>query len=244
VPHDTTPDVESSSEGYAKRFEGSVGRWFLDTQARVTLDLLRSIPPGSLVLDVGGGHAQLVPPLVGAGHTVVVVGSVRASRARLEPWLRIGNCLYVGSDLARLPFRDRTFPAALCFRLLPHFPRWPELIGELCRVSASTVVVDYPVRRSVNIVASGLFAVKKGIEGNTRPFRLFTRGEVRRAFEEGCFTVTAERPQFLFPMAWHRLVGSALLARALESTGRLTLLTTVFGSPLIVSAEPGQIRGP
>ena len=70
----TDADVETSSAAYARRFEGSVGRWFLDVQARTTLELLRPRPRTS-VLEVGGGHAQLTGPLVEAGCDVTVYGS-------------------------------------------------------------------------------------------------------------------------------------------------------------------------
>jgi hypothetical protein len=38
------PDVETSSEGYAGRFAGGVGAWFLEAQARITLALLAPWP--------------------------------------------------------------------------------------------------------------------------------------------------------------------------------------------------------
>ena len=50
-------DVETSSEGYARRFAGPVGRFFLERQAAATLDLLRPFP-GASVLDVGAGTAR------------------------------------------------------------------------------------------------------------------------------------------------------------------------------------------
>ena len=78
----TDADVETSSAAYARRFEGAVGRWFLDVQARVTLELLRP-RAGTSVLDVGGGHAQLTGPLLAAGCQVTVYGSAEACRDRV-----------------------------------------------------------------------------------------------------------------------------------------------------------------
>ena len=37
-------DVESSSELYARRFAGPVGQWFLQLQARLTLESCRGSP--------------------------------------------------------------------------------------------------------------------------------------------------------------------------------------------------------
>lgn len=36
-------DIETSSDDYARRFSGGVGRWFLETQTRLTLKLLREL---------------------------------------------------------------------------------------------------------------------------------------------------------------------------------------------------------
>jgi 2-polyprenyl-3-methyl-5-hydroxy-6-metoxy-1,4-benzoquinol methylase len=60
-------DVETSSEGYARRFSGEVGKYFLEVQTQITLELLKPWPRAR-VLDVGGGHGQLALPLVNAGY--------------------------------------------------------------------------------------------------------------------------------------------------------------------------------
>ena len=73
-------DVETSSEGYARRFAGPVGRYFLKVQEEITLRLLAPWPRAR-VLDVGGGHAQLAPPLVAQGHQAVGLRRDRDFRA-------------------------------------------------------------------------------------------------------------------------------------------------------------------
>src|SRR5687768_12502721 len=113
-------DLETASEGYAGRFSGPVGRWFLELQARTTMQLLGDLPPGSSILDVGGGHAQIAPALLAAGYEVTIVGSSADAGALLPG--RLGNARYrfqVG-DLDALPYEDRAFTAVTCFRLLPH----------------------------------------------------------------------------------------------------------------------------
>jgi hypothetical protein len=111
------------------------------------------------------------------------------------------------------------------------------LIGELCRVAGRLVLLDYPSSRSANILADRLFALKQGIERNTRPFMLFTPGQVQSAFRDHGFLVAAERPQFLVPMALHRLLGNAALSRLAEVPGRLLGLTRWFGSPILIRAD-------
>ena len=230
-------DLQTASEDYARRFAGDVGQWFLELQARATLELLSELPRGSTVLDVGGGHGQIAPALVDAGHTVTILGSSEACAQHLAA--RMGNSPYrfaVG-DLRSLPYPDRSFAAVTCFRLLPHSVDWRHLVGELCRVADLTVVADYPSSRSVNQFANRFFSFKRKVERNTRPFELFDPGEIEREFAARGFRVGAERPQFLLPMVLYRMVGSRHLGRLAERPGRWLGLTRYFGSPVIVRAD-------
>ena len=235
-------DLDTASDDYAGRFSGRVGAWFLQVQATIVLDLLRDLPAGASVLDVGGGHAQITPALIEAGFRVLVVGSHPDAGLRLKSWLNGGRCRFEVADLQALPYGASAFDAAVCFRLLPHSISWTGLIRELCRVTRASVVVDYPSIRSINIISDRLFGLKKRIERNTRPFVLFHPPQVREAFEQNGLRVTAERPQFLIPMVVHRMAGLALLSRALEVPGRLTGLTRWFGSPVIVRADRRTLR--
>jgi ubiquinone/menaquinone biosynthesis C-methylase UbiE len=230
-------DIATSSDDYARRFAGMVGRWFIETQTRLTLSALKALPVGATVLDVGGGHAQIAPPLIDAGYEVTVVGSDPSCSARLQPWLAHGRCRYQVADLRVLPFPDASFDAVVCFRLLPHSISWTRLIGELCRVARRSVIVDYPSSRSVNIASSPLLAIKREIELNTRPFMTFSPREIRAAFRDRGFVVRAEQPEFLLPMVLHRLVNRPLFSRIVELPGRVLGLTHWFGSPIIVRAD-------
>jgi 2-polyprenyl-3-methyl-5-hydroxy-6-metoxy-1,4-benzoquinol methylase len=230
------PDVETSSESYARRFSGAVGAWFLEAQADLTLALIARWPRAR-VLDVGGGHAQLTGPLVDAGYDVTVYGSEPGCAARLRPWLDGGRVRFQAGRLDRLDVGDRAFDVVVCYRLLPHVERWRELLGELCRIARAAVLVDYPTRRSLNAVAGPLFAVKRGVEGDTRPFTVFADGDVRAALDAAGFAVTARRGEFVLPMALHRAVGLAPLSRAAEGLLALFGLRRALGSPVILRAE-------
>jgi SAM-dependent methyltransferase len=231
-------DVDSSSERYARRFAGTVGRWFLDTQTRITLDALAGLPEGARVLDVGGGHAQVAPPLIDAGYRVTVAGSDASCEGRLRPWTSTGRCRFDVADLQHLPYPDASFDAVVCYRLLAHSVNWIRLVSELCRVAADRVIVDYPARRSVNIISRRLFDLKRSIEGvTTRRFSLYGRREIAHAFAAAGFQVAMEQPQFLMPMVLYRLAGSARLARAAEWPGRRVGLTRILGSPVIARAD-------
>jgi SAM-dependent methyltransferase len=230
-------DIGTSSEDYARRFTGGVGRWFVETQTRITLSFLSALPVGASVLDVGGGHAQIAPPLIEAGYEVTVVGSDPSCSTRLQPWISAGRCKFEAADLRALPYPDQSFDAVVCLRLLPHSVDWTGLIAELCRLASRSVIVDYPSLRSANIVASRFFEVKKGIELNTRRFMTFSPAQIHAAFASQGFVVRAEQPQFLLPMVLHRLANQSLLSKAAEGPGRWLGLTRRFGSPVIVRAD-------
>lgn len=230
-------DLETASEDYARRFAGPVGRWFLEVQARSTVELLRGLPPGSSILDVGGGHGQIAPALVDAGHTVTIVGSSAACGAHLESRMPKAGYRFEVGDLRTLPYPDRAFAAVTCFRLLPHSMDWRHLMSELCRVARLAVVADYPSARSVNQFANRFFSFKRKVERNTRPFELFNPRDIEREFTRHGFDVRAERPQFLLPMVLYRMAGSDRLARIAERPGRWLGLTRYFGSPVVVRAD-------
>jgi ubiquinone/menaquinone biosynthesis C-methylase UbiE len=231
-------DVESSSDQYARRFHGAVGHWFLGVQTRITLDALAGLPAGAKILDVGGGHAQVAPALLDAGYRVTVVGSDESCGQRLAPWTSTGRCAFEVADLQHMPYADASFDAVVCYRLLAHSINWTRLIAELCRVAADRVIIDYPAKRSVNLVSRRLFDMKRSIEGvTTRRFSLYGRREIAGAFAAAGFDVAQERPQFLLPMALYRLAGSVLLARAAEWPGHRLGLTRILGSPVIARAD-------
>ena len=230
-------DIGTSSEDYARRFTGGVGRWFVETQSRLTLGLLRALPAGASILDVGGGHAQIAPPLIEAGYEVTVVGSDPVCATRLEPWITQGRCRFDAVDLRSLPYPDRSFDAVVCLRLLPHSIEWTGLIGELCRVAGGRSCWIILQLAAPTHSPADLFHLKRGIELNTRRFLLFTPQQINNAFREQGFVVREERPQFLFPMVLHRLANRATLSRVVETPGRLLGLTRWFGSPIIIRAD-------
>jgi SAM-dependent methyltransferase len=230
------PDLETSSEAYARRFSGPVGEWFLEVQARATRRLLPSLSGGT-ALDVGGGHGQLVEPVLGAGYSLTIFGSHKEVPGRLADAVQAGRLRFASGDLLSLPFEKGAFDVVLAYRLLPHVPRWAELIAELCRVASRAVIVDYPTSRSVNALAGLLFSLKKDVESDTRPFQVFDDGDVRKAFGAAGYRQTGRLGEFVLPMALHRGLGRARLSRAAEGALGALGLARLFGSPVILRAE-------
>ena len=232
-------DVETSSAGYARRFSGAVGEWFLERQTRLSLELLAPFA-GAAVLDVGGGHGQLAEPLAGAGFEVTVLGSAAACRERVAALVDAGRVRFHEAPLLPLPFADAGFDVVLAYRLLPHLDDWRGLLREMGRVARRAVLFDYPTRRSVNAVSGALYGLKRGVEGDTRPFTVFGEAELLRALADAGLRATGRRPEFLLPMALHRAAGVAPLSRLAEGTAAGLGLTRLLGSPVIRRAEPAS----
>ncbi len=231
-----TADIETASAEYACRFKGAAGEYFLNRQTELVMELLQDFP-GATVLDVGGGHAQIAAPLVAKGFEVTVTGSDDSCRTLLDQRIDSGNFKYYTCDLLNLPFKDRSFSVVLAFRLLPHVKRWQRVLAELCRVADKVVISDYPDRRSTNIFYSQFFSMKKRIEGNTRPFTLFTRKQITEELVRNGFKQPNFHPQFFLPMVVHRTLQNWKVSFWAESLCRKSGLTAKLGSPVIFRAD-------
>ena len=235
--HNTlTPDIETAGEDYARRFQGAIGRHFLTVQARGVAQLLEQLSPGPLrILEVGGGHTQLTPMLLAAGHTVTVQGSAASALIRCDALqAAYSNRLEkVVSNLWRIPFRDRSFDVVIAVRLLAHVERWQELLQEMARLAERAIIVDFAVKSGLNLLTPALFGVKRKIEGNTRPYFSYSPSHIRFVMESCGFDSAAQQRQFFLPMGLHRALKSVPISSGLERLAALGGLTPLFGSPAI-----------
>lgn len=231
-PFPETADIESAGDDYATRFAGEAGEWMLERQTECLRESLEGLPDGGLALDVGGGHGQTEPVLRDAGFVTRVTGSDPVCDKRLAE-----DTDFIVANHLELPLTDREADVAISFRLLTHCERWPELIAELCRVSDRRVVVDYPAKLSVNVVADLFFGLKKGVEKNTRTYRCFSHREIEAEFFRHGFTDLRRHPQFFFPMVLHRMMKSRRLSRRLEAVAACLGLRRLFGSPVVLEAR-------
>jgi 2-polyprenyl-3-methyl-5-hydroxy-6-metoxy-1,4-benzoquinol methylase len=226
------PDLESSSDAYARRFAGEIGGWFLERQTRGVLDLLQ--PLGRLrILEVGGGHAQLTASLVEAGHRVTVQGTDESCAVRLRRLFSERAVPFVGCPLDRLPFDAGSFDAVVSIRMMAHVDDPSRFVSECARVARQGVLVDYPSKKSANFLADLLFELKQGVEKDTRTYRCFDDAEVRGLFADHGLRPAGETRQFFWPMALHRAHKSARAGRALEGPARALGLARLLGSPVL-----------
>lgn len=233
-----TADVETSSEDYALRFSGAIGSWFLNAQEDATLRMLAP-HRGASVLEVGGGHGQLINGLVQNGYQVTILGSSDICRRRVQKFIDENRCSFKVGNLLDLPFPNKSFDIVISYRLLAHVLRWRQFIGELSRVAQKVVLVDYPSVRNANYFTPLLFQLKKRFEGDTRRFTQFRESELLEAFGSFGFTRAGRYPEFFVPMVLHRMLKSPNLSSAIERVCRLSGATRFFGSPVILKVVRG-----
>ncbi len=228
-----TADIETSSDDYARRFSGKVGNWFLRVQEEATLRMLAP-HRGTKILDVGGGHGQLTTTLVQHGYQVTVLGSADVCKQRVRKYVDENRCSFKVGNILDLPYPKQAFDVVVSYRLLPHVTRWKQFLSELTRVAKKAVIVDYPAVQSVNAIAPLLFRLKKRLEGNTRPYTSFRESQLLEVFRTHDFTRADRYPEFFLPMALHRTMKLPVLSSRLERISRLSGLTLLFGSPVIL----------
>jgi len=230
-----TPDIETASDSYARRFSGAAGRYLLAEQEAAVVAALGEWRGGS-VLDVGGGHAQLTPLLQRRAAAVTVLGSDARSLFRVQR--EYPGCPAVVGNLLELPFESRSFDVVMAVRLLPHVVSWQQLLAEMCRVARSAVIVDYPRIAGFNSLTPLLFPLKKKLEGNTRHYRNFRDAEVDDVLRACNFAPTQRHAQFVLPMVVHRHANGAL--RAVEQLFKSLRVTAAHGSPVVLRADRRQ----
>jgi ubiquinone/menaquinone biosynthesis C-methylase UbiE len=231
-----TPDIETSSADYARRFSGRAGSYFLNVQKKAVKNALLDCK-GSSVLDVGGGHGQLAQLLLDLGYSLTVVGSESSCYSRIRAQHSHARMSFVTSDLLCLPYPDQSVDIVTAVRLISHITAWRSLIAELCRVARYSVVIDYPSWFSINAVTPLLFAIKKRWEGNTRFYRSFFPQELALEFSAQGFSIARTQHQFFLPMVLHRAAGGSSALIRIEWCCQAIGLTGLFGSPVILRAD-------
>ena len=230
----TWPDVETSSDAYARRFSGEAGAYLLKVQNEGLEKLLRkgaeSVPVQS-ALDVGGGHGQLIETLLRNSDRVAVLGSDECCAERIvhSPY---GNQVeFRRGELLAAPFDDRSFDLVTSIRLLAHMTHWHVLIAELCRMARRHVIVDYPTLAGMNALALPAYPLKRAIEGDTRTYRSFWPSQIKRAFARHGFRPAGTFKQFSIPMGVHRLAGKRIAP--VEEGLRAVGITRLVGNPVL-----------
>lgn len=231
-----SPDIETASDGYASRFSGAAGAYFLGIQDSAVERALGSDCKG-IAVDLGGGHGQLIPLLEKTACDIIELGSDASCHEILAQRHPQATLQKVTGDLLALPFANQSVDLAIYIRLISHIDNWPALIAESCRISRNTVIFDYPSLFSANALTPLIFRVKKGIEKNTRTYRSFSKRQLKAELEKNGFKITRRVPQFMLPMFLHRALKGARFLQIIEKLFQMTGITSLFGSPVILRAD-------
>ena len=229
------PDIETASAEYAARFEGPAGQFLLAAQESAVRALLAPYA-GQTLLEIGGGHGQLLRVYAALDLKVTLHGSRQSCFDRLSgPEFERVDCL-VGPYF-ELGLPDRSFDVVVAIRLVMHEREWQRLLKEMCRVARKAVIIDYASTRSLNAVGPLLFKVKKKLEGNTRNYLSFSRDQLAQVLDRSGFNVLAEERELFLPTVVHRKLGANAMLRSTEKLCRTIGLTGALGSPVILRAQ-------
>lgn len=217
-----------------KRFGHPIGQHTAATQEALLIDALAPLN-GKHVLDVatGTGRAALALAKRGAVVTGIDASAEMLAIARQRAEEAGLSVQFQSGDAHDLPFADRSFDAAVTWRLLMHTPQWRKCIDELCRVARSRVVLDYPKLGSFAIC----HVTTRRLRKHAVPYRVFSERTIRNALRANGFHVVTVHRQFVLPGGFYRKIGSLTFALAMERGLRMFGLLRLMGTPVTVVAE-------
>jgi len=222
----------------AQRFGGPIGQLLAETQEQVMSSFLSPLQ-GLSVLDVGTGTGRAAIALARRGAVVTGVDAsaemlaVAARRARAYG----APVTFLRADAHALGFRDSTFDAVVCLRVLMHTPDWKKSLRELCRVARTRVVLDYPALWSAAALQAASRGVAQKLGVRTEAYRVLSARAVRDVLASNGFRVVETHRQFVLPIAFHKTLGSAATTVSVERMLAVVGLRTMLGSPVTIVAE-------
>ena len=222
----------------AKRFGGPIGRMLLADQQLVLSEFLADVS-ATQILDLGTGTGRAAIALARRGALVTGVDAsnemLDVARARCsDEGLSI---TFAEGDAHQLVFADRSFDSAVCLRLLMHVPDWRKVVSELCRVTRTRLVLDYPAVASAASLQAAWRGATAQLGREVEAYRVFRSGVISHELALHGFRIIATHKQFVLPIAAHKLIGSASFTRNLEGLMARAGIRRLAGSPVTIAAE-------
>ncbi len=223
-------DFHTSTEMYAKRFDGKAGEMILNRQSGLLFSFLGNIE-GKKVLDVGAGHGQSAEVVLSKGGHLTAYGSGENSFYQLNKIIREKgySVKFKVGKLYKLPFEEKAFDVAISLRMISHLPDWTVFLKELCRVAKESVIVDFAPGSSLKLFS---FFLKKRTEVASRQFTTQSVDEIRRVAAGSGFISRNFERQFIIPLCFHRMLKGTLLL-PLERMAQKFHLTRFVGGPVL-----------
>jgi SAM-dependent methyltransferase len=229
----------ATAQGFdERRFGGPIGQLVASAQA-AAIERFAGPMIDRLVLDVGTGtgRAALLMARGGARVTAVDPSEEMLAIARRRAAEESLSIRFAVGDAHRLEFADRSFDIVISLRVLMHAADWARCLAELCRVSARSVIIDYPSARSVALFQAIGRRLSHRLGARTEPYRVLGDRIVARELHRAGFRVRSTHRQFVLPIALHKAIGSRRFSERTRRFSEQLGLLGVFGSPVTVVAE-------
>ena len=190
------------------------------------------------VLDVGAGTGKLSIPLslqyenvlaLDFSPEMIKVAIINAKKRGIE--LKTIVC-----DSQRLCFNDKTFDCVVSSRMLMHLTDWRKGIAELCRVSKTVVILDFPPLLSFGSFDSLLKQFIQLFISHTQTCKTFLVDSIVEEFQKNHFKVVLKKRQFFLPYSFHRRLNQPRLSVIIEKFFDTIGFIKLMGSPVIVKA--------
>jgi SAM-dependent methyltransferase len=222
----------------AKRFGGPIGQILLEDQERVLAEFLGDVS-GRRILDLGTGTGRAAMALARRGALVTGVDAssemLRVARTRAKDASLAVE--FNEGDAHALRFPDRAFDSAVCLRLLMHVPDWQRVVSELCRVTQRRLVFDYPAFASAASAQAVWRRAALNMGRTVESYRVLREHAVAHELARHGFRVSDAHKQFVLPIGFHKLIGSAGFTRSVERALASIGMLHLAGSPVTIAAE-------
>lgn len=186
------PDVARTYRGV--RYGGGSGNHVLHKE----LDrILPYLPPAGRILDLAAGTGRSAPWLNGPERAVFAADSSNAMLSLAADYDR----RRVLADARCLPFRDESFDAVVCFRLLFHYPTPMDIIKEASRVCRTGGVIVFETYRWSLLIRD--WYIPRWLGGRVH---VHSDRFIRARLDELGFEIVALSSAFLFAPTAYRLL--------------------------------------
>ena len=231
-------DTETAEHFDDSRFGGQVGQLIFEMQERVLLDFLGDPHPVT-ALDVGTGTGRAAFAIAKCGMRVTGADASRGMLKVAGTNAAKNNLAvaFLSGDAHALPFANHSFDLVVSLRMLMHTPDWRRCIGEMCRVARRRVIFDYPPLISFAALQTGARHVAQLAGRRVETYHVIRTGAVRSVLHANGFEIVKMNRQFVLPIAFHKLIGSARFTSNTERTLAAIGLLRLMGSPVTILAE-------
>lgn len=181
-PAKTAYQSEQAAETYdRRRFKNLKGKWLDAREKRIIGGLLKFLPEGSQILDLASGTGRIAEFLLSSGYKVcgadISSQMLKVAKERLS---NFGESIELHqADAERLPFEEKQFDSATCFRLFGHIP--PEIrvkiLWELKRITKGPFIVAYYLSEPI---ANAKRKIRKFITGDKSPWFPVSNRELKK----------------------------------------------------------------